>query len=52
MKGGRYLEAQIQGCKAEADLGTLVIIAAGDKILFNDCQSCFLAMSKNAFYLG
>jgi len=51
-KGGRYLEAQIQGSKAEALEGTLVIVAAGDKTLFEDCQSCFIAMSKNSFFLG
>lgn len=51
-KGGRYLEAQMQGSKVEAEEGTLVILAAGDKSLFDDCQSCFIAMSKNSFYLG
>ncbi|KAK7604913.1 hypothetical protein V9T40_006099 [Parthenolecanium corni] len=50
-KGGRYLEAQMQGSKVEAEEGTLVILAAGDKSLFDDCQSCFIAMSKNSFYL-
>lgn len=51
-KGGRYLEAQMQGSKNEASEGTLVILAAGDKTLFDDCQSCFIAMSRNSFYLG
>ncbi|XP_041969973.1 putative oxidoreductase GLYR1 homolog isoform X1 [Aricia agestis] len=51
-KGGRYLEAQIQGSKTEAEEGTLIILAAGDRTLFDDCQSCFKAMSKNSFYLG
>lgn len=51
-KGGRYLEAQMQGSKVEAEEGTLVILAAGDKSLFDECQSCFIAMSKNSFYLG
>lgn len=51
-KGGRYLEAQMQGSKVEAEEGTLVILAAGDKTLFDECQSCFIAMSKNSFYLG
>ncbi|XP_060806437.1 cytokine-like nuclear factor N-PAC isoform X2 [Amyelois transitella] len=51
-KGGRYLEAQIQGSKIQAEEGTLIILAAGDRSLFDDCQSCFKAMSKNSFYLG
>lgn len=51
-KGGRYLEAQVQGSKTQAEQGTLVILAAGDRSLFDDCQSCFEAMGKNSFYLG
>eukprot|EP00096_Caligus_rogercresseyi_P009459 TRINITY_DN321_c0_g1_i1.p1 TRINITY_DN321_c0_g1~~TRINITY_DN321_c0_g1_i1.p1 ORF type:complete len:503 (-),score=196.60 TRINITY_DN321_c0_g1_i1:246-1754(-) len=52
LKGGRYLEAQVQGSKQQANDGTLVILAAGDRTLFDDCQSCFKAMGKNSFYLG
>lgn len=52
LKGGRYLEAQIQGSKTQAQDGTLVILVAGDRSLFDDCQSCFQAMGKNSFYLG
>jgi len=51
-RGGRYLEAQVQGSKVQAEEGTLVILAAGDRSLFDDCQSCFQAMGKNSFYLG
>lgn len=51
-KGGRYLEAQIQGSKNQADEGTLIILAAGDRTLFDECQTCFEAMGKNSFYLG
>lgn len=51
-KGGRYLEAQVQGSKTQAEEGTLVILAAGDRNLFDDCQSCFEAMGNNSFYLG
>lgn len=51
-KGGRYLEAQVQGSKTQAQEGTLVILAAGDRGLFDECQSCFEAMGKNSFYLG
>nr|CAD7459508.1 unnamed protein product [Timema tahoe] len=51
-RGGRYLEAQIQGSKLQAELGTLVILAAGDHALYNDCQSCFTAMGKSSFFIG
>merc|ERR1711963_438738 len=44
LKGGRYLEAQIQGSKTQAQDGTLVILVSGDRSLFDDCQSCFQAM--------
>jgi 3-hydroxyisobutyrate dehydrogenase len=52
LKGGRYLEAQVQGSKEQSSEGSLVILVAGDKSLFDDCQSCFQAMGKNSFYLG
>jgi len=52
LKGGRYLEAQIQGSKTQAQDGTLVVLVAGDRSLFDDCQSCFQAIGKNSFYLG
>ncbi|KAJ6649852.1 putative oxidoreductase GLYR1 like [Pseudolycoriella hygida] len=51
-KGGRYLEAPFQGSRIEAEEGTLIILAAGDRTLFDDCQSCFKAMGKNSFFLG
>ncbi|XP_050540446.1 cytokine-like nuclear factor N-PAC [Daktulosphaira vitifoliae] len=51
-KGGRYLEAMLQGSKTEAEEGNLVCMAAGDKTLFDDCQSTFCAIAKNSFYLG
>lgn len=51
-KGGRFLEAQVQGSKVQAEEGTLVILAAGDRTLFDDCQTCFEAMGKNSFYFG
>ncbi|XP_018027687.1 putative oxidoreductase GLYR1 homolog, partial [Hyalella azteca] len=51
-KGGRYLEAQIQGSREQAENGTLVILASGDRSLFDECQSCFQAMGKNSFFLG
>lgn len=53
MKGQvRYLEAQIQGSRNQAQDGKLIIVAAGDKSLFNDCKSFFDVVSKNSFFLG
>ena len=51
-KGARYLEAQVQGSKIQAEEGTLIILGAGDHTLFSDCHSCFAAMGKNTFFLG
>ncbi|XP_055612460.1 cytokine-like nuclear factor N-PAC [Uranotaenia lowii] len=51
-KGGRYLEAQIQGSKDEAEEGTLIILAAGERLLFEECETCFDAISRNSLYLG
>lgn len=51
-KGGRYLEAQIQGSKSESEEGTLIILAAGDRSLYDDCESAFSAMSTSSFFLG
>jgi len=50
--GMRYLEAQIQGSKAQAEEGKLIILAAGDRSLFEECQTCFEAMGRNSFFLG
>lgn len=51
-RGGRYLEAMIQGSKTEAEEGNLVCMSAGNKTLFDDCQSTFCAIAKNSFFLG
>lgn len=51
-RGGRYLEAQLQGTKKDAEEGNLVVLGAGDEGLFNECFSCFSAISKMAFFLG
>lgn len=51
-KGGRYLEAQIQGSRMQAEEGSLIILAAGDKDLFQDCNSCFNAIGNNCLFLG
>lgn len=50
--GIRYLEAQIQGTKAQAEEGKLILLAAGDKTLFEECQTCFEAMGRNSYFVG
>jgi len=52
LKGGRYLEAQVQGSKDQSQDGSLVVLVAGDKSLFEDAHSCFQAMSKYSYHLG
>jgi len=51
-RGGRYLEAMIQGNKHDAEQGELVCLTAGDKSLFADCQSAFCAIANKSIYLG
>lgn len=46
------MRTQIQGSKNQAEEGTLIILAAGERTLFEECQTCFEAMGKNSFYLG
>lgn len=48
----RYLEAQIQGSRNQARDGKLIVIAAGDQSLYNDCKSCFKAIAEDSHYLG
>lgn len=50
--GMSYLEAQIQGTKSQAEEGKLILLAAGDKQLFDSCQTCFEAMGRNSFFVG
>ena len=51
-RGGRFLEAPVIGSKQPAACGNLLILAAGDRSLYDDCYSCFEAMGKRTFYLG
>jgi len=51
-RGGRFLEAPVIGSKQLAKDGQLVVIASGDKSLYDDCQSCLQAMARHIFYLG
>ncbi|GFX39529.1 putative oxidoreductase GLYR1 homolog [Trichonephila clavipes] len=51
-EGGNYLDAPISGSISDAEAGTLLITVAGESEFFNDCVTCFCAMSRDAFYLG
>ena len=52
MRGGRFLEAPVSGGKKSAEIGKLVILAAGDRSLYMDAYSCFEAIGKKTFFLG
>ncbi|EDW03128.1 putative oxidoreductase GLYR1 homolog isoform X2 [Drosophila grimshawi] len=49
---GRYLEAQIHGTRQEAAEGMLILLAGGDRSVFEECHSCFKTIAKNTFFLG
>lgn len=51
-KGMRYLEVQLQGSKPQVEEGTLIVMAAGDHTLFDDCHSCFQSIAKHSFFMG
>lgn len=48
----RYLEAQLQGSKNQAVDGSLIVIASGDKSLYDDCKTCFKSIAQQTYYLG
>ncbi|EFJ44056.1 hypothetical protein VOLCADRAFT_65267 [Volvox carteri f. nagariensis] len=51
-KGGKFLEGPVSGSKKPAIDGQLIIMAAGDKELYDLVQSAFNVMGKKSFYLG
>ena len=51
-KGAKFLEAPVSGTKKPAADGTLVILAAGNKSLFDQTLSAFEMMGKTSLYLG
>jgi 3-hydroxyisobutyrate dehydrogenase-like beta-hydroxyacid dehydrogenase len=50
--GGQFLEAPVSGSKKPAEDGTLVILAAGDRPLFDQAHPALEAMGKKILYLG
>ena len=51
-RGGRFLEAPVSGSKKPAENGTLTIIAAGDRSLYDEAMPAFEKMGKKIIYLG
>ncbi|CAL1408031.1 unnamed protein product [Linum trigynum] len=51
-KGGSFVEAPVSGGYKHAENGQLVIIAAGDKALFEEAIPALNVMGKKSFYLG
>ncbi|KAG2432149.1 hypothetical protein HXX76_009072 [Chlamydomonas incerta] len=50
--GGRFVEGPVSGSKKPAIDGQLIIMGAGDKELYEQCQPAFDVMGKKSFYLG
>lgn len=51
-KGGSFLEAPVSGSKKPAIDGTLLVLAAGDKELYEKCKGLFDVFSKWHAHLG
>ncbi|KAE8675184.1 putative oxidoreductase GLYR1 [Hibiscus syriacus] len=51
-KGGHFLEAPVSGSKQPAETGQLVILAAGDKALYEEAGPAFNVLGKKSFFLG
>lgn len=52
-KQGSFLAAPIISCgKTAAQNGDLIIVASGDRAVYDDCASCFKAMAKKSMYLS
>ncbi|XP_059438192.1 glyoxylate/succinic semialdehyde reductase 1 [Corylus avellana] len=51
-KGGHFLEAPVSGSKKPAEDGQLVILAAGEKALYEEAILAFNVLGKKSFFLG
>ncbi|HJV35523.1 NAD(P)-dependent oxidoreductase [Geomonas sp.] len=51
-KGGAFLEAPVSGSKKPAEDGTLIILAAGDRPLYDKTLPLFEKMGKKILFLG
>ncbi|GKU97804.1 hypothetical protein SLEP1_g10890 [Rubroshorea leprosula] len=50
--GGHFLEAPVSGSKQPAETGQLVILAAGEKALYDEAIPAFNVLGKKSFFLG
>ncbi|KAM3703965.1 hypothetical protein ACB094_04G141000 [Castanea mollissima] len=51
-RGGHFLEAAVLGSKKSAEDGQLVILAAGEKALYEEAIPFFDVLGKKSFFLG
>ena len=52
-KGGIFLEAPVSGSKGPAEAGTLIMLCAGDKALFDEVEGTDLKLvGKASYFLG
>jgi 3-hydroxyisobutyrate dehydrogenase len=51
-RGGRFLEAPVSGTKKPAEEGTLIILAAGDRSLYDEAAPAFDRLGKKRLHLG
>jgi 2-hydroxy-3-oxopropionate reductase len=51
-RGGRFLEAPVSGSKKPAEEGTLVILTAGDRSLYDEAMPGLAKMGKKILFLG
>lgn len=51
-RGGTFLEAPVSGSKKPAEDGQLVILAAGEKDLYDQVLPAFDVLGKKSFFLG
>ncbi len=51
-KGARFLEAPVSGTRKPAEDGTLIILAAGDRGLYEEALPGFEKMGKKILFLG
>ncbi|MDQ7988919.1 MAG: NAD(P)-dependent oxidoreductase [Candidatus Dactylopiibacterium sp.] len=51
-RGARFLEAPVSGTRKPAEDGTLVILAAGDRSLYDEAAEAFEVLGKKRVFLG
>jgi 3-hydroxyisobutyrate dehydrogenase-like beta-hydroxyacid dehydrogenase len=51
-RGIKFLDSAVSGTSAMARAGDLIIIAGGDKQVFESCKPVFAGFSRTAYYMG